>query len=130
MSTPPERRAMLSHRSDRRGGRERPRDLNPVGEVTLVPMLLRASEVGTLLGLGRSTIFELLAAGELPAVRIGRAVRVPRQALEDWVRQRTVDFREGASRDVLALGGPDRCCASRAAAAAQTEPRPALQTDS
>ncbi len=69
---------MLSHRSDRRGGKERERDLDSVRKVTLVPMPLRASEVGTLLGLGRSTIFELLAAGELPTVRIGRAVRVPR----------------------------------------------------
>ncbi len=119
---------MLSHRSDRRGGRERPRDLNPVEEVPLVPMLLTAREVGKLLALGRSTIFELLAAGEFPTVRIGRAVRVPRQALEDWVRQRTVDSREDARRDVLALGCPDGCCAL-AAASAQTERRPPLQTD-
>ncbi len=129
MSTPPERRAMLSHRFDRLGGRERQRDLNPVGEVTLVPMLLRASEVGTLLGLGRSTIFELLAAGELPTVRIGRAVRVPRQALEDWVRQRTVRSREEARRDVLGLGCSDQCCTSPAGAPAQTENCPPLQPD-
>jgi len=55
------------------------------------PLLLRAHEAGRLLGLGRSTVFELIARGELPAVRIGRAVRVPRAALERWVRERSGD---------------------------------------
>ena len=53
------------------------------------PMLLRAEEVAKLLSLGRSTIFQMLARGELPAVRVGRAVRIPRSALEEWIRQRT-----------------------------------------
>jgi excisionase family DNA binding protein len=120
---------MLSHRSDRLVGQESERRLNSVREVTLVPMLLRTTEVGTLLGLGRSTIFELLAAGELPTVRIGRAVRVPRQALEDWIRQRTVEPRTGAHRNVSALADPDGCCASTAAGAlAQTEHRSALRS--
>jgi excisionase family DNA binding protein len=55
----------------------------------MAPLLLRAAEVATLLGLGRSTVFALLAAGELPVVRIGRSVRVPRVALERWVDERT-----------------------------------------
>jgi excisionase family DNA binding protein len=117
---------MLSHRSDRLVGEDSERRPNLVREVTLVPMLLRTTEVGRLLGLGRSTIFELLAAGELPTVRIGRAVRVPRQALEDWMWQRTVEPRAGADRNVSALAYPDRCRASPAAGAlTQTEHRPA-----
>ncbi len=55
------------------------------------PLLLRAHEAGRLLGLGRSTVFELIAAGELPAVRIGRAVRVPRAGLERWVQERSAE---------------------------------------
>ena len=55
----------------------------------LVPLLLRASEVASLLGLGRSTVFALLADGELPIVRIGRSVRVPRAALERWIDEQT-----------------------------------------
>jgi excisionase family DNA binding protein len=131
MSTPEESRAMLSHRSDRLVGQESERRPNRVREVALVPMLLRTTEVGTLLGLGRSTIFELLAAGELPTVRIGRAVRVPRQALEDWIRQRTVEPREGARRNVSALADPGHCCASTAAGApAQAEHGPTHQSGS
>jgi len=56
-----------------------------------LPLLLRAEEAAQLLSLGRSTIFQMLATGELPAVRVGRAVRVPRAALERWVRERSGD---------------------------------------
>jgi excisionase family DNA binding protein len=55
----------------------------------MVPLLLKAGQVAQLLGLGRSTVFALLAAGELPVIRIGRSVRVPRVALERWVNERT-----------------------------------------
>jgi excisionase family DNA binding protein len=59
------------------------------------PLLLRAGEVAKLLGLGRSTVFALLAAGELPVVRIGRSVRVPRAALERWIDERTDHTQRG-----------------------------------
>jgi excisionase family DNA binding protein len=48
-------------------------------------LLLTIPEVGAQLGLGRSKIYQLLGEGILPVVRIGRAVRIPRQALEDLV---------------------------------------------
>ena len=51
--------------------------------------LLRAQEVATVLSLSRSKVFQLIASGELPAVRIGRSVRVPAQALREWVEQQT-----------------------------------------
>lgn len=52
------------------------------------PMLLRIPEVAAELGLGRSSVYQLIQAGELPVVRIGRAVRVSRADLEAWVDQR------------------------------------------
>lgn len=54
------------------------------------PILLRAEEVALQLGLGRTKVFEMLAAGELPVVRIGRSVRVPRRSLEQWVDSQTL----------------------------------------
>ncbi|CCF82368.1 helix-turn-helix domain-containing protein [Nitrolancea hollandica] len=52
-------------------------------------LLLRIPEVAAELRLARSSIYELIQAGELPVVRIGRALRIPRAGLEDWVeRQR------------------------------------------
>jgi excisionase family DNA binding protein len=50
-------------------------------------LLLRIPEAAARLGLGRSTIYELIAAGELPAIKIGRAVRVPASRLTAWVEQ-------------------------------------------
>ncbi|HVC76300.1 MAG TPA: helix-turn-helix domain-containing protein [Candidatus Micrarchaeaceae archaeon] len=52
-------------------------------------LLLRVDEVAQLMNLGRTRTFELIASGELPVVRIGRAVRVPRNELERWLRSRT-----------------------------------------
>jgi excisionase family DNA binding protein len=42
-------------------------------------------EVANALGISRSKVFELLSAHEIPAVRIGRATRVPRSQLEEWI---------------------------------------------
>jgi excisionase family DNA binding protein len=51
--------------------------------------LLTISEAARRLSLGRATAYRLVQLGELPSVHIGRAVRVPARALEDWVRART-----------------------------------------
>jgi excisionase family DNA binding protein len=61
------------------------------------PLLLKAGEVAKLLGLGRSKVFAMLAVGELPVIRIGRSVRVPRAALEGWIAEQTQHAR-GRSR--------------------------------
>jgi excisionase family DNA binding protein len=61
-----------------------------VKEQTIESLLLRADEVAKLISLGRTKVYEMMAEGELPVVRIGTAVRVPRQALLDWIEQRTV----------------------------------------
>ena len=53
------------------------------------PLLLRAEEVGKALGLGRSKVYELMASGQLPVVRIGKAIRVPADGLEKWVQGQT-----------------------------------------
>ena len=53
------------------------------------PLLLKATEVAQMLGLGRSKVYEMMAKGELPIVRIGTAVRVPKKALEEWIEDHT-----------------------------------------
>ena len=52
--------------------------------------LLTVTQAARRLSLGRATTYQLVQRGELPVVRIGRAVRVPVRALEAWVAQRTV----------------------------------------
>jgi len=51
-------------------------------------LLLRTEEVARLLSIGRTKVYELIGRGELPVVRIGRSVRIPRRALEEWIRER------------------------------------------
>jgi len=51
-------------------------------------LLARPEEAAELLGVGRSTIYELMRAGELPVVHIGRAARIPIQDLRHWVEAR------------------------------------------
>jgi len=51
------------------------------------PLLLRPVETARLLGIGRSKLFEMLARNELPVIRLGRCVRIPRRELALWVDQ-------------------------------------------
>lgn len=51
------------------------------------PWLLDSRQVSTLLGIGRTKVFQLMATRELPVVRIGRCVRVSRMALRVWIEK-------------------------------------------
>jgi excisionase family DNA binding protein len=55
------------------------------GSVGRLPMLLTVRDVEAELQLGRTRTYELLRSGEIPALRIGRALRIPREALERWI---------------------------------------------
>ena len=52
--------------------------------------LLTAREVQQLLAIGRSKAYDMIAKGELPTLRIGRIVRVPRRDLFRWIQEHTV----------------------------------------
>ena len=52
-------------------------------------ILLKPMEVTQILGIGRSLVYEMLAIGELPSIRIGRCIRIPRNELEKWIEQNT-----------------------------------------
>lgn len=59
-------------------------------------LLLRPAEVAQTLGVGRSTVYEMIAAGTLPTVRIGTCLRVPVEALRSWVVAQTQNADEKA----------------------------------
>ena len=58
-------------------------------------LLLSIQEAGRALGIGRSMTYELIAAGELETVHIGRAVRVPVDTIEDFVARLRSQERTG-----------------------------------
>ncbi len=61
-------------------------------------LLLTTAEAAELLGVSRTTVYELLNAGQLESIRIGRSRRIPRAALVAYVdRLRGVPDTEAAA---------------------------------
>ena len=52
--------------------------------------MLKVDEVAALLKLGRTKVYQLVAAGELPAVRIGKVLRISAEALQEWLSTQAV----------------------------------------
>jgi excisionase family DNA binding protein len=50
-------------------------------------LLLTVEEAAERLGIGKTLAWELVWDGVLPSVRLGRCVRIPLRALEDWIAQ-------------------------------------------
>ena len=70
-------------------------------DLTMDKLLLKIPEVCMVIQLGRSTVYELLDQPDgLPTVRIGRAVRVPAEAVLQWVeRQQQTHKDDSTSRE-------------------------------
>ena len=49
------------------------------------PTLLTVAEAAQLLRIGRNTCYELIRLGQIPSIRLGRLIRVPRFGLEAWL---------------------------------------------
>ena len=62
------------------------------------PILLTIPEAARKLRIGRTLTYELIADGELEVVHIGRAARVPLEALADFVERRRAGHDVTASR--------------------------------
>ena len=58
-------------------------------ELVMDKVLLTVTEAAQRLSLGRATTYQLVQRGELPVVRIGRAVRIPARALDAWIAGKT-----------------------------------------
>jgi excisionase family DNA binding protein len=52
------------------------------------PLLLTIPQVGAMLGLGHSKVYDLIRQEGLPTVKFGAAVRVPAEELKQWVKKR------------------------------------------
>lgn len=50
-------------------------------------LLYKPEAAAAVLGIGRNKVFELIATGDLKSVKIGRARRISRDALEEFVTQ-------------------------------------------
>lgn len=53
--------------------------------ITSLPRLLTADEVADATGLPKARVYELARDGDMPSVRLGRAVRFSETALLAWI---------------------------------------------
>ena len=52
-----------------------------------LPRILRVEDLMPILGIGRNTAYELIRSGQIRSVRIGRQIRIPRDALLEFLRK-------------------------------------------
>jgi excisionase family DNA binding protein len=56
--------------------------------LALSKRLLDVREVATVLGCGRTYVYELIGTGALPVVKLGRLTRIPVVAVDEFVSQK------------------------------------------
>jgi excisionase family DNA binding protein len=90
-----------------------------------VPAFLTVDEAAAILRLGRTAAYEAASRGQLPTVRFGRRLRVPRGALLELARERRVRDRgeqpadqqehrgDGAADRAATEAGHDRSARTR-----------------
>ena len=53
-----------------------------------LPLTLRVEGLMPILGIGRNTAYELVRSGKIRSIRIGRQLRIPKDAIQDYLAQR------------------------------------------
>ncbi len=51
-----------------------------------LPLALRVEELMPILGIGRNTAYELVRSRQIRSIKIGRQIRVPRDAVAEYLR--------------------------------------------
>jgi len=77
-----------------------PRPADVAGTAGLAPRLVTVAAAASLLGVGRSTAYELIADGELRVVHIRRSARVPVEEIDAFVARLQRQAEHDASPDV------------------------------
>jgi excisionase family DNA binding protein len=62
-------------------------DVARLGEVRF----LTVAEVAAMMRVSKMTVYRLLHSGDLPAARVGRSLRVPQQAVDDYLRRAFIE---------------------------------------
>ena len=50
-----------------------------------LPLALRVEDLMPILGIGRNTAYELVRSGQIRSVRVGRQIRIPKEALREYL---------------------------------------------
>ena len=52
-----------------------------------LPLTLRVEDLMPILNIGRNTAYELVRSGQIRSIRVGRQLRVPKDALQAFLTQ-------------------------------------------
>lgn len=55
-----------------------------------LPLTLRVEELMPVLGIGRNTAYELVRSGQIRSIRVGRQVRIPKDALLEFLSKESL----------------------------------------
>ena len=68
----------------------------PLGGITLetkyrsfddLPLTLRVEDLMPILGIGRNTAYELVRSGQIRSIRVGKQIRIPKDAVVEYLKQ-------------------------------------------
>jgi excisionase family DNA binding protein len=51
-------------------------------------LTIRIGEAAVSLGISKAKMYQLIKTGEIPALRVGKTMRISTDVLREWVRQR------------------------------------------
>lgn len=54
-------------------------------DTSIEKLTLKPSEVAEMLSISRNSIYELVRTKQIPSIRFGKNIRIPRRALEHWI---------------------------------------------
>lgn len=55
-----------------------------------LPLTLRVEELMPVLGIGRNTAYELVRSGQIRSIRVGRQLRIPKDALLEFLSKESL----------------------------------------
>lgn len=52
--------------------------------------MLKVKDIQRILSISRSEAYNIVNSGEFPIVRIGRAIRIPQESFENWLKKKEI----------------------------------------
>lgn len=53
--------------------------------ISEMPLTLRVEDLMPILNIGRNTAYDLVKSGKIRSIKVGRQLRIPRDAVEDFL---------------------------------------------
>jgi excisionase family DNA binding protein len=74
-----------------RGNESKESAVRPLDPALAEVKFLTVAEVAAVMRVSKMTVYRMVHAGELPAVRVGRSFRVPEKAVHDYLRSAFIE---------------------------------------